>query len=198
MRKLLMNKKTLMNDKRGLSGQIMAIIIMAIVLILIMLIVFIGQLVLPPLVSSVQDTSSIVQTAFQSSGNQDLIAAGDASFVPASQSLNNLEWVSYTMFVILFLVFLIMCFYVRTYPFLLVIWIILIVILLIVSIYLAVVYQDLRVSPGLDTYYQSWENTDFFLRYLPGIILIMGVVGGIIMFVISSREQEAELGSTGL
>lgn len=190
-------KRKLMKDKRGIGNQLMLIIVMAIILGLLMLIIFIAQLVGPPLVSTLQDTNSIIQGSLSTSGNQDLVTAGQSSFEPVAQSLNNLEWVSYTMFVMLFIVFLIMCFYVRTYPFLLVFWIILIVIMLIIAIYLAVVYQDLRVDPTLGSYYTSWENSDFFLKNLPAIILVIGIVGGIIMFIISSREQEVEYAGSG-
>ena len=185
----------LKRDKKGnLGNQMLLLLVMAIVVGLIMLVIFIGQLVLPPLVSTTTDTNTILSDAFASSGDTNLIAAGDASFAPASRALNNLEWVSYTMMILMFLVFLIMCFYVRTYPFLLFVWIIIIVVLLFLALYLTVVYQDLAADPTLGGYYTSWENSDYVLRNLPVFILVAGIIGGIIMFMLSSREQEAEIG----
>lgn len=190
-----MRLKNLKKDKKGLASQIMIIIVMALVIGFIILLIFLGQLVFPPLVSVSQDANVILQDTFQASGDSDLQAAGEASFQPAADSLNNLEWVSYTMVIIMFLVFLVMCFYVRTYPFLMFIWIILIILMLILSIYLAVVYQDLAADPALGDYYTDWKNTDFVLQNLPFLVVILGIAGGIIMFILSSRDQEAEIGT---
>lgn len=186
-----------MRNKRGMATQLMVMIVMAIVLISLVFFGFIIQLVGAPLQSTLQDTNGILQETFQSTGDQNIIDAGQHSFGNASASLSNLEWFAYVMFIVMFLVFIIMCFYVRMYPFLAFFWIILVVLMFFGSIYLTVVYQDLRVSPGLDTYYQGWENTDFMLQYLPAIILIVGIIGGIVMFLIATRSQEVELANYG-
>ena len=167
---------------------------MAVVLVSLILVFFVFQLIGPPLVSVVQTSNTIIQESLASSGDGNLTAAGEASFQPAADSLNNFEWISYTIFIVLILTWLIMCFYVRTYPFLMVIWILLVIVLVALSLYLSVVYQDLRLDPTLGTYYQSWENTDYFLQFLPAIVVIVGIIGGIIMFAILSRDNEAELG----
>lgn len=180
-------------NKKGLGRQLMLLLIMGIILILIILLAFVGHLILPPLVSTMQDSNTILQDTFESTNDQNIIDAGQASFEPASRSLSNLEWVSYFMIILSLLIFVIMCFYVRIYPFLLGFWIILIVILMIISIYMTVVYQDLRTDPQLGSYYTSWENTDFVLRHLPLLVLAIGIVGGIIMFSLASRSQEVEI-----
>lgn len=190
----------LLKNKKGqaqLSGKIVIIIVMAIVLITLVLGIFLFQLVGPPLVSTLQDTSGILTETMQTSGNEPLQNATASSFTPALQSLNNLEWLSYTLFIVMFFTWIIMCFYVRSYPFLLIIWIVLVIIMIVLSIYLAVVYQDMRIDPGLSDYYQSWENTDFMLKNLPVVVTILGIVGGIVMFVLASRDQEAEVGLGG-
>lgn len=188
----------MLRNKRGLANQILIIIVMAIILILLILGFFAFQLVGPPLVSTLQETSGTLRSTFQETHEESLINASESSIIPASQSLNNLEWLSYTLFGVMFIVWVIMCFYVRTYPFLMVIWIILVIIMVVLSIYLAVVYQDIRVQPGLSDYYQSWENTDFMLKNLPIVVTILGIGGGIVMFMLASREQEAEIGGLGL
>lgn len=187
-------ERNLRNDKRGIASQIMIVIIMGIVLAMLMLFIFIGQLIGPPLISTLQDTNGILQETMQSTNNENLTSAAQASFQPAADSLNNFEWLSYTLIIMVFLVFIVMCFYVRTYPFLLFVWIIMIILLVVMAIYLSVVYQDLATDNTLGGYYTSWENTDFILQNLPAIILILGIVGGIVMFILSSREQEAEIG----
>lgn len=187
-----------MNNKKGLGNQIMLLIVMAIVLIGLILIMFVWGMLGPPLQATLSDSNTIIQETFASSQDANLISAGQTSFGNATEGVtNNLEWVSYTMFILMFLVFLIMAFYVRTYPFLLVIWIILIVLMFFGSIYLTVVYQDLRADATLGAYYQSWENTDFILQNLPIITLMVGIIGGIIMFMLASRNQEVEQISGG-
>ena len=182
-------------NKKGqmqLAGKIWLIIIMAIVLIMLILGFFLYQLVGPPLVSTLQDASGTISGTMQQSGDQNLQNASAASFEPALQSTNNMEWLGYTLFIVMFFTWIIMCFYVRSHPYLMLIWIVLVIIMVVLSIYLAVVYQDLRTSPGLADYYQSWENTDFMLKNLPIIVTILGIGGGIVMFILASREPEAE------
>lgn len=181
-------------NKKGMGNKLVFIIIMAVILVVLILGFFIFQLVGPPLVSTLQDTSSIISTTMSTSNNEVLQNASASSFEPALQSMNNLEWLSYTLFIVMFLTWVIMCFYVRAYPFLIILWIVLMLIMVVLSIYLAVVYQDMRTSPGLAEYYQSWENTDFMLKNLPVVMVVLMVVGGIVMFVLASRDQEAELG----
>jgi len=187
-------------DKKAqsqLGGKIMIIIVMAIVLIMLILGFFLFQLVGPPLVSTLQEASGVISNTMQSTGDEALVNASASSFEPALQSMNNLEWISYTLFIVMFFTWIIMCFFVRSYPFLIIIWVILMIIMVVLSIYLAVVYQDMRTSPGLAEYYQSWENTDFMLKNLPVVMTILGIIGGIVMFVLASRDQEAEIGQGG-
>lgn len=190
-------ERSFKKNKKGISGQIMLLIVMAIILIAIVLMVYIFTLIGAPLQSIMQDTSGILSDTMQSTNDPDLINASQASFEPALRSLNNLEWFSYTIAIMAFLVFLIMCFYVRVYPFLIFIWIVLIIVLLALSLYLTSAYQGLASDDGLGGYYTAWENTDFMLKNLPFIILILGIGGGIIMFMLASKEQSVEAGGGG-
>lgn len=193
MRSLVKNKKGQMQ----VANKIMIIVVMAIVLIMLVLGFFLFQLVGPPLVSTLQDASGTISETMQQSGDETLQNASASSFEPALQSMNNLEWLSYTLFIVMFFNWIIMCFFVRSHPFLLIIWIVLMIIMIALSIYLAVVYQDMRTSPGMAEYYQSWENTDFMLKNLPIVMTILGIVGGIVMFTLVSRDPEAGLGNYG-
>jgi hypothetical protein len=182
-------------NKRGEAnpgGQIVLLLVMGVVLVLLVLSLFLWQLVGPPLVSTIQTAGTISTQAFQSTQDADIISAGASSITPAVDSLNNLEWVSYTLFTLLFLTFIIMCFFVRVYPFLVVFWIIIVVILFIASLYLTTTYQDMRTDPSLG--YTSWENTDFMLRNLPVLIFVVGLVGGIVMYIIASKDKEIDAG----
>lgn len=189
--------RSLIKEKKGLADKIILLLVMGFVLIMIFVFLFLAQLVLPLMVGLSQETNLQIRDAFQQTGDENIINASQVSFEPASQSLNNLEWISYTLFIIVLLVFLIMCSYVRTYPFLIFVWIVLMLVLLFLSLYLVVSYQDMVADATLGGYYTSWENTDFMLKNLPVIVLFMGVIGGIIMFFVS-RNSEQALDQTGV
>lgn len=183
-----MNKKGEGNP----GSQIMLLLIMGVVLVMIVLGLFFWQLVGPPLVSTAQTANGIVVDVFANSNDQNLITAGESSFTPAGETLNNLEWVSYTLFTLLFLTFIIMCFFVRVYPFLIIFWIIIVTVVFISSLYLTVAYQDMRTDTSLG--YQSWENSDFMTKNLPVVIFFVGISGGIVMYIIASKNKEIDVG----
>lgn len=173
----------------------MTVVIMGIILGMLMLFVFIAQLAGPLLFGSVGDLGNTIKQGVENSGNPNLIAAQNSSIEPAIQgSVNNFEWITYSVLIVMLLGFIIMCFYVRTYPFLIFVWIAMIVILLLVSLILAYSYQETAAS-SVSGYYDAWENSDFLLKHLPVIILMTGLIGGIIMFVVASREEEIGGGS---
>lgn len=179
-------------NKKGVAQQMLLLLIMAGVLIGIIGVFWIFSLVGPPLLSSTGTAKTIIQDSFQATNDQNLINASNNSIVPALETVNNLEWFSYGVIIMMFLAFIIMCFAVRVYPFLIFFWIVLVIIMVILSVYLTVAYQDFKTDSSLNAYYSSWENTDYILRYLPAIVTALGILGGIIMFILSSREQEAE------
>lgn len=181
----------MLKNKKGVSGQILTLMIVGFILIGILIIGFLFSVIGPILTPTLQDANSVAQQAFQQSGDQNIINAGQSSFQPAADSLNNLEWLSYTMLIVMFLVFFIMCFFVRAHPYLLPIWIVLVVVLLFCAIWLSVAYQELRTDPLFQSYYTAWGNTDFALQNLPLLVLIGGIIGGIIMFGISKNNSEA-------
>ncbi len=181
-------------NKKGLAGNIMLLIVFGIVLVFIILLIYAGSLILPILTPNLQEMGTLANDAMQSTNNQDIQYASNNSIVPATESLNNMEWIGYTMMIFMFLVFIVMCFYIRVYPFLMWIWIVLIVILVFVSMYMTVAYQDLRADSQLGDYYKAWGNTDFVLRNLPVVVFILGVIGGIVMFMVSSRDGAMEQG----
>lgn len=182
-----------MKGKKGFQKQIMIVIIIGLVFGMLIIFSYAGMLFFPILTDSFGTLSGILQeaTSEANTGNQALENATQASFVQANRGVQQLEWIVFTMFVFLMITMLIMCFYVRTYPFLIFVWILMILILTFGSLFLANAYQDLR-SGELSEVYTSWENTDYYLQWLPHIVVIIGVIGGIIMFVLASKQPEAE------
>lgn len=180
-----------MMNKKGLSNQIMVVIVMGMIIGLIIVFSYAGMLFFPLVSDSFSTLGGIMSDVSQETGNPAIQNATSSSFTPAVEGVQQLEWISFTIFVFLIMTMLIMCFYVRTYPFLVFIWILIIVVLVFFSIFLANAYQDLRVG-SLGDVYTSWENTDYYLQWLPHIVMVIGIIGGIIMFVLASRQPEAE------
>lgn len=181
----------MIRNKKGLSTGLSILIVMGIVLFVLIAMLFVAQTTLPIIQGTLGDVNVVLQEAVQETGDTGLINASQSSFQPATDSLQNFEWITYTVFIFLFITFIIMAFYVRTYPFLIFIWIIMIIILLFASIFLTVAYQDLAAS-DLGVYYSAWENSHWLVSNLPIVVLAIGIIGGIVMFILASREQEAE------
>lgn len=179
----------MLKDKRGLSNEIMVVIVMAFALGVIILFSYLVMLVLPLISDTTQVFTGIIEDASVSSGNEALENATVVSFAPVSEGVQQLEWITFMLFVFMLITMLIMCFYVRTYPFLAFVWLLMVLVLVFISIFLTNAYNDIR-QGELSDVYQSWENTDFYLQYLPHIVLVMGIIGGIIMFAMASRRPD--------
>lgn len=183
-----------MKNKKGFFNQLAIVVILAVVLICIILFAWVGGIIGPIISTTGNDVSNSLHEA--TLNDPDLSNASDTAFIPANEGLQNSEWIVYFFIIILFLTFIIMAFYVRTYPFLAFIWIGIIIVLAMISIYLSNAYQEIASDGTMNL--QSWENTHFLLSNLPQIVVIIGIIGGIAMFILSSREQEAEAQPQGI
>lgn len=187
-------------NKGGFSKQIITVIIMGLVFGGLMIFLFLLSLGGPIITSTfnevttiVQDVASDIDNGPQTPGVANATQAVDASVVKANESIQQLEWIIYTLFLILFLIFIVMCFYVRTYPFLIFVWIFLMVIIIFISLFLTVVYQDISTGDAyLSGIYESWETNHFLLSNLPHIMTAIGIAGGSIMFMLLRKDKEAE------
>lgn len=188
---LLKNKRGILDLRGDLSAKLFGVFIFAGILVFGILIYYVLSLLAPPLISSFStfEISFREVTAFD--GN--LSAAEKTTFGNLSLAFNGLKWVSYVILFALFFAFCITAFYIRTYPFLIVVWIGVIIIMVIMGLYLAQTYNDLKTSGSLSSAYTGWAGNDYILGYLPHIIAIFGLVGGIILFVLSSSGVEQEV-----
>lgn len=180
-------------NKKGIYNQTIIVIVIAFFLGAILLLVFLGSIFLPVISKVGTDVTSAFQSQVAQQGDANLTAASTAAIEPVGTGLLTLEWISYGIIIFTFFSFLLMCYYVRTYPFLAYIWILLIVMLLVVTLMLTVSYQNIISSGGYAAEaIQGWENTNFIMNYLPHIVLAIGILGGILMFILSPRDTEAE------
>lgn len=180
-----------MNKKGELTQNIMLIVFFAVIVGILIAFAWGGMILMPILQDSVGETTTILQQTASETQDEQIINASEVALYPVENINYQLEWITFALFSILLLTLLIMCFYVRAYPFLMFIWIFLIIALVFVSLFLTIGYQDLR-EGELGSIYKSWETSDFYLTYLPHIIFVIGIIGGVIMFVLSGNQPEQQ------
>lgn len=180
----------MIKGKRGFYNQLMIVVVLGMVLGGIMLLFWIGGMVLPIISQTSGDLNSIIQSASTDTGDANMSMATEASFGNVNKTVQNFEWVYFTLIIFVFITFIAMCFYVRTYPFLAFVWLLIIFILVFISIFLASSYQD--VSATGDLGYSSYQTSGFYMSYMPYIFAVIGIIGGIVMFILATRDQEAE------
>lgn len=178
-----------MNNKGELSSGIIVVVVIAFVIGLVAVLSYAGMLLFPPVADAMNTLGSTMNEVSMQTGDQAMQNASDYSFETLGPIADNFEWIAYSIFIFLIITMLMLCFYVRTYPFLVFVWIFLILILVFISLFIASTYPGIR-EGALGSTYQSWENTDFYLRYMPHIIFVIGIIGGIIMFGIASKQPD--------
>lgn len=175
--------------KLGIAGPIISIFIMLGVIALIMLVFFIFGLVGP----QISDTFNTITVTLQESTVEDsaINNATDQTFGNINPGFQNLQWISYTLLVFLFIGFLFLAFFVRAYPFLIIFWLGGMLVLIVSAIFLSSAYVDIS-SSSLSSTYEAWGTNHFLMSNLPQIFTVMGFLGGFILFVIVSRDTEVE------
>jgi hypothetical protein len=182
-------------NKEGFVNQIMIVLIIGLVFILIFAVYYVWSLSAPIVQKLSNDVSPIIKKAVGNSGDSSLINATEVSVNAVNNSLNNMEWIGYTALIFMFLTFILIAFYVRTYPFLIFVWFFMIVLGVFIGIFLSVSYQNIKSQGGfLAEAYSSWQTNDLILSYIPHIMVVIGLIGGVVLFILASRETEAEMG----
>lgn len=180
-------------NKKGFTNQIMILIILGIVLGAIMVLIFVIQLAGPLFSTGATQFTELFTVASQVEGPSNLSESAGTVIAPATNMIGQLEWIGFTLIILLFVAFIGVCFFVRNYPFLIVIWIGMIILLVLLSLFLTVSYQEMKQTDNyIKTAAEAWESTDFLLSHMPHIIAGMGILGGIVLFMLISRDPEGE------
>jgi hypothetical protein len=177
-------KKMRKFNRRGqlLPFNIGAMFVIGIVILAVFLLFFIGGLFIPQLVEQLGGVSNTLSEVAQKESN--LNQTVEVTVVPLNQGLVNLEWISYGMLIMALMGIFIMAFAVRTYPVLLPVWIGLVMVLAFLGIIFANAYEGILASDGnTKALYESYEVNHFILSNLPFVIAVIGLLGGLIMFV---------------
>lgn len=173
------------------KGQVIAIVIAMGVLLGILLIFWAWSLIAPQAVSIAGDITTGVRAGF--TDNQQVTDAIDNSIIPVNTALSGVQWVTYGLLFFLMFGFIVSMFFVRSYPFILPVWIIFMIIL----VFFAIVLSDsyIGVSSGTSQVaqiYRSWRFNHFLMSNLPSIITILGTVTSLVMFISITRDSEQE------
>ena len=178
-------------NKKGLSNQIVGILILLGSLTAIIFIYFFYSLMYPVFLNTSNIVTVQTQNAF--AGNSNLTDAVNKTFVAGNNALQGTKWLSYGLLFGFLMGFGLCCFYVRTYPFLLVFWIVFGIILIFVSIYLTASYDSIKSqSSDLNAMYTANASNDFLMEYLPQLVTGFMLLGGIILFSLISKDPEAQ------
>lgn len=182
-------------NNRGLFNQILIVLVLAIALGTVFLLYFVWVLTAPIVVDLTGMATQSIVNATNNQPDGNLTFASQNSFPIAERSANHLEWIGFFVLIALLMGFLMIAFYVRTYPFLAWVWILVILIMVFIGILLSVSYTNLKESSSyLNNVYSNWETDNFILSYLPHLITGFGLLGGIILFMLATKDPEAEAG----
>lgn len=183
-----------MNKRGELTNQIMMVIILCLVAAALIGAFWIVSVIGPIVAGEGTSIANQISTSVHSvSPNTGLDNATSVATNTTKGVLGTFELFVYLGFIGFFLGYLIICYYVRSYPFLAFFWIFIVIFLVFFSMLLSNAYQQAATTTlDMAAFYQSWGTNDFIMNYLPEIIAFMGITGGILLFVLVSREPESE------
>lgn len=180
-------------NKKGLVKEIMIVIILFIVVVVLVSGYWIVSMVGPVIVGEGSAVAHQIQTSI--SANSPNTSLDNASQIVTSTTINVLgtfEILVYFGLMGMIIGFMLMAYYVRTYPFLAVFWVFMIIFLAFFAMLISNSYQQASTSGNLNTFYTNWGTNNFLMTYLPHIVVFFGVIGGILLFVLASKDPESE------
>lgn len=173
-------------NKKGLINEIYIVIILFIAVLTIAGLFWIAGIAGPIVVGEGKEATSIISSSFSNTqSNDSLTNATAVATNTANQWLGLVEGAVYLFFFGLFGGFLAVCYYIRTYKWLGIVWMMLMVSLVLISGILSNAYQDTKAINGdLAEFYNTWGTNDFILNYLPVVMGGFLVISGILLFAI--------------
>lgn len=184
-------------NKRGLLNEIWIVVILFIVFLVGMCLYWIFATAAPVVVGEGRVLTGIIQTSFATNDpNGSLNNASDIAVNTANNFLGMVEGIIYLAFFGGMIGFIAVCYYVRTYKWLSLVWVMLMIGLTVIAMVLSNAYQDAAAtSTDLTNFYNTWGTNNFIMFNLPYIIAGFGVITGIILFAlvaISGDEEETK------
>lgn len=183
-------------NKKGFLDKIMGIFVIGLVLVFIIMLFWAGSMVLPLLTGLGGEISSQIRTDISLNTGDDtgLVNASNQALNMTDDILGVVEVISYIVIFVLFLGFLGLCYYVRSHPALAYIWVFIIIVVTFISVIVSNAYLTAKQDPTLNSFYSTWGGNDFLMTYLPHIFVFVGIIGGVILFVLATKDPETEGG----
>lgn len=181
-------------NKKGILNEVWIVIIIFIAFMTIILGIWFVGTVAPLIIGEGQMITSTLSTSIaQNSPNSSLQNASVVPIQTANSLMGLAEGIIYLAMIGAFLGFLVVCYYVRTYKWLSMVWIVFVIGAVIISMVVSNAYQDAyNSSDHLASLYSQWGTNDFLLNYLPVITGGLGVMGGIILFALAAVGTDEE------
>lgn len=182
-------------ENKGQSQQIFFILLMAGLLAGIILFFYVYTLAVPFISKT---TNEIISTTNDIAGtdnteNGNITENLKIATAPVTGINQFLSWFGYLMFFGLLIAFLIIAYNVRSHPYLAVFWIFIIAVLALVSMWLSNSYEEIKYGDSyLRDAYESNVISNFLMTYLPHIVVAFGLISGLLLFVLISRDPEME------
>lgn len=177
-----------MRKQGGFTDLFLFIIIAFILILALGVFIYVGN-------TTVTSLHDVMDTQSTSEVNYTEIVNESVGQVPVSYDI--LRWGS----MILILAMMMSIFYgsykVTTKPIFFVPYIVVVIVAIILSVVVANVYDELLTDSQLATTLAQFTASNFILLYLPYIISVIGIVGGIIMFTSYSLLKQQELSFLG-
>jgi hypothetical protein len=178
-------------NRKGLLNQIMIVVILITVIIAIIGVFSLASIVLPVLTGEGIEVATLLQTSMNESGIAEMNDAGQVATSTTINVLGIFELLVYLFFFGLVIGFIMVAYYVRTYPFLAFFWAGGMVITTIIAMIMSNAYEQAKTG-DLAQFYNTWGTNDLLMSYLPHIMAVVTIVGGIVLFVLVSRDSEGE------
>jgi hypothetical protein len=181
-------------NKVGFTNQVMIILILLIVFTLVIGGVWIMSIAGPIIVGEGTTISNQISSVVHQ--NNPGTALDNATTVvtnTTTSGLGTLELLVFMLTIGLFLGYLVICYYVRTYQWLSVLWIGIIFLMVVMSFIFSNAYQQVSHQSELRSFYTSWTTMDYLMNYLPHITIALGIISGILLFTILVTEPEQDV-----
>lgn len=175
-----------MNRQGSFVGIFVMIIVTFTVILFSVLMVYIGNTTLTHLHSTLDDLDLFGET-----NASEVI---DDTFGEVSNAYSNLHWITVMLILGMILGIIYGSYKVRTKPIYFLPYFLLTVIAIIVSAGMSNAYEEVLQTTILSSTFDTFSGANHFMLYLPVYITIIGMLGGIIMFISWSTRPEGEGG----
>lgn len=107
---------------------------------------------------------------------------------PVFTSFRFMEWITYILIIGFIAMIIGVAAFSRTYPIIAIPYVIIILALAVSGMFISSAYNDIA---GANAYVRTWTMTDFMLMHLPAVIIVIGLIGGVAMFILITTRPEA-------